>query len=268
MALVSLRWAGVLVLLLLIARKPVRKDWRILSAHLRYIFILGTLGFTMFNALFYVAAHSTSAVNIGIIQGALPVFVLIGMFLVYGQRITPLQSAGVAATLLGVLIVATGGKLNELTELVFKRGDLLMIVACSLYAGYAVALQRRPQVASLSLFTILAASAFISSLPLVAAEASLGGLQWPGAKGWLIVALITLFPSFIAQISFMHGVQLIGPGRAGIFVNLVPVFASLLAVIFLGEAFQVHHGVSLTLVLCGIGLSERGQRAPPDKGTG
>ena len=260
MALVSLRWIGVLLLLLLFARKPVIADWPVLKNHLGFVFLLGSLGFACFNGLFYVAAYTTSAVNIGIIQGSIPVFVLIGIFLAYGQRISALQCVGVVSTLLGVLIVAIGGNFSQLSELVFKHGDILMIIACSLYAGYAVALQRRPKVSSLGLFTILAGSAFIASIPMLLAEASFGDLQWPSTKGWLIVVMVTLFPSFLAQIFFLQGVQLIGPGRAGIFVNLVPVFAAILAVLFLNEAFQVHHGIALTLVLGGIIMSEQGQR--------
>ena len=88
---------------------------------------------------------------------------------------------------------------------------------------------------------------------------ALGAFQWPSATGWLIVALVTLFPSFLAQIFFIQGVALIGPSRAGIFVNLVPVFASILALVVLHEPFMPFHGVALCLVLGGIWLSERGK---------
>ncbi|NIR60051.1 MAG: EamA family transporter, partial [Gammaproteobacteria bacterium] len=72
-----------------------------------------------------------------------------------------------------------------------------------------------------------------------------------------IVALVALFPSLLAQCSFIVGVDLIGPGRAGVFVNLVPVFAAALAVATLGEPFEAYHGVALALVLGGIWVSER-----------
>jgi drug/metabolite transporter (DMT)-like permease len=105
----------------------------------------------------------------------------------------------------------------------------------------------------------MAAVAFISSLPRVLVETALAQVQWPGTFGWVIIALIVVFPSFLAQIFFMQGVALIGPGRAGIFVNLVPVFASILAVSFLKEPFELFHGIALALVLGGIWLSERGK---------
>jgi drug/metabolite transporter (DMT)-like permease len=135
-----------------------------------------------------------------------------------------------------------------------------MVVACLLYAGYTVALQRRPAVAALSLFTVLAAAALLASLPLVAMEAASGQLQWPTLTGWTIAVLAVLFPSFLAQMFFLRGVELIGPGRAGVFINLVPVFASILAVAILGESFAAFQAIALGLVLGGIWLSEWGKR--------
>jgi len=257
MVLVALRWLGVIVLLLVFARDHVRRDWRVLRPRLFYVWAMGALGFAAFNALFYIAAHSTTAVNIGIIQGSIPVFVLIGAFAAYRTRVTGLQVAGVVLTMLGVITIGSAGNLTRLTRLTINFGDLLMIAACALYAGYAVGLRRRPPVSSLGLLTVLAGAAFATSIPLVLAEAALGQFQWPTATGWIIVALVTLFPSFLAQIFFIQGVGLIGPGRAGVFVNLVPVFASILAVTFLREPFEAFHAVALGLVLGGIWLSER-----------
>jgi drug/metabolite transporter (DMT)-like permease len=260
MALVTARWLGVSVLLALFAHRQLRRDWPALRPHLFLISSLGVLGFTSFNALFYVAAHYTTAVNIGIIQGSMPMIVLLGVFLAYRTRITGLQVAGAVVTMTGVVIVGSGGSLARLAALAVNFGDLLMLGACVLYAGYTVALRKRPASSALGLFAVMAFAAFLASLPLVFAEASLGQFQWPTGKGMIIVALVTLFPSFLAQIFFIQGVTLIGPGRAGVFVNLVPVFASILAVVLLDEPFEVFHAVALGLVLGGIWLSERGKQ--------
>ena len=257
MVVVSLRWLGVLLMLAVFARNDVQRDWQVLRTHLWFIAAIGAMGFTAFNSLFYVAAHFTTAVNIGILQGSIPVFVLLGAFFAYRTRVTALQLAGVTLTMLGVLLVGSGGDLARLAALQLNPGDLLMIIACLLYAGYAVALRRRPAVSALGLFTVMAAAAFVASLPLLAVEAALGHLQWPTPTGWLIIGLVSLFPSFLAQIFFIQSVALIGPGRAGIFVNLVPVFASILAVVFLSEPFEFFHALALVLVLGGIWLAER-----------
>jgi len=261
MALVTARWLGVSVLLALFAHRQIWRDWSVLRPHLFLVTSLGVLGFTAFNALFYVAAHYTTAVNIGILQGSIPIFILAGAFAAYRTRITGLQVAGVVATMIGVIIVGSGGSLARLTALAINFGDLLMLGACFLYAGYTVALRKRPAASALGLFAVMAFAAFVASLPLVYAEIALGRFQWPTLSGWIIVTLVTLFPSFLAQIFFIQGVTLIGPGRAGVFVNLVPVFASVLAVVLLNEPFEIFHAVALALVLGGIWLSERGKAA-------
>jgi drug/metabolite transporter (DMT)-like permease len=259
MLLVTLRWLSVVILLLLFARKHLIRDWPILRHHLRYICLMGTLGFTAFNALFYIAAHSTSAINIGILQGSIPVFVLLGTYLLYLTRITRIQALGVVITLIGVVTVASGGDLTQLIDLSINQGDLYMLIACLFYAGYSIGLSRRPAVSALGLFSGIATVAFIVSLPLVAFEVWNGSFQAPTVTGWVVVALVSILPSFIAQVFFIYGVSLIGPGRAGVFVNLVPVFASIMAVFYLQESFENYHTVSLGLVLGGIALSELGK---------
>lgn len=259
MAIVALRWLGVVLLLLVFFNKPVRRDWQNLKPHLLFFSVMGIVGYSAFNGLFYVAAHTTSGVNVGILQGAIPVFVLLGAFLVYRTPVTPMQMAGVFLAFVGVAIVASGGDIDNLLNLSFNVGDLLMIFACVLYSGYTVGLRKRPQVSAMGMFTVMAGAAFLASLPMVAAEYAMGQYQAPSLKGWIIAGLVTLFPSFLAQLSFIHAVKLIGPGRAGVMVNLAPVFAAAMAVAILGEPFEIFHGLALALVLGGILLSERGK---------
>ena len=261
MLLVALRWTGVMILMLVIAPRHVKRDWPLMRPLLPLLAAMGALGFAAFTAIFYYAAHYTTAVNIGIIQGAMPVFVMLGAFAVYHTPVRRIQMLGVAVTLVGVATVASGGSLQRLMALTFNRGDILLIIDCTFYAFYALGLQRRPAASSLSLFAVFACAAFVVSLPLAGAEYMLGYSQWPTPTGWLITGLVILFPSFISQLTFMKGVALIGPGRASLFVNLVPVFAAILAVLILGEPFHAYHALALVLVLGGIGLAERIKRA-------
>jgi drug/metabolite transporter (DMT)-like permease len=268
LAVVFLRWIAVSGLMLVLYGRQLRAEMPLLRRHLPMIVAMGVCGFTAFNSLFYVAAHSTTAVNLGIIQGALPVFVLIGAFIILRSPISVLQIVGALVTLSGVALIASQGNLARLAALQINPGDGLMIVACLLYALYAILLRNRPAVSGMVFFAALSVVAAISSVPVVASEIIQGTVQWPTAKGWLIVAYIAIFPSFIAQIFFMRGVELIGPGRAGVFINLVPIFSSLLAVGLLGEPFHLYHAAALVLVLVGIALSERTRRKPTTQGKG
>lgn len=260
MALTTLRWLGVCLFLGPAMRREVAAQWPVLAPRWRSILVMGALGFTAFNALMYAAAHSTSAVNITILQGGIPVFVLLGALVAFGTRISGLQALGTGLTLLGVTIVAARGDLATLSGLGFNLGDLAMLVACACYAIYTLMLRGRPPVSGFVFFAALAASSLMVALPLLGWEIASGRVVWPGPTGWAILLYVTLFPSLLSQIFYMRGVELIGPGRAGLFVNLVPVFGALLAVLILGEPFGLYHALALALVLGGIGLAERGRR--------
>ncbi len=260
MLLVCLRWATTLLLIALFVGPVIRRDWVALRPHLPFLAIMGATGFTIFNALFYLAAHTTSGLNMGIIQGSIPIFVLIILFVVYRAPITWTALFGVMTALIGVVTVVTAGEFSRLLQLSFQFGDVLMVIACMLYAGYTVGLRRRPPVSAFALFVVLAASAFLAAVPLAALEVAAGTHQWPSAKGMMVVVLVAIIPSVIAQTCFIQGVDRLGPARAGIFVNLVPVFGSALVVLFLGEVLQGYHALSLALVLSGIWLSERAPR--------
>ena len=264
MVVVALRWLLVVMFLVAFNAKGFLLDWPRLKPRLGYLFAMGALGFAAFNGLFYVAAHHTTAINMGIIQGVMPVFVLVGAFLAYRTPARTVQWAGAGVTLVGVAVVAVGGDVERLQSMRFNTGDLLVMLAILLYSGYTVGLRRKPESTALGLFTVLAMAAFLASLPMVAVEAWLGELQAPTPRGWAVVALVALLPSFLAQVLFIRGVEIIGPGRAGLFVNLVPVFAAGIAVAYLGESFHAHHGVALALVLGGIWLAERFARVAPD----
>ena len=259
MVITSLRWAIVSVFLASVTPRAIVAAWPELRRNSVKIVLMATFGFSVFNTLFYLSAHYTTAVNIAILQGAIPIFVVIGALVFHGTRISAIQSLGIAATLLGVAVVATKGDLDVLAAFRLNLGDALMLIACVFYSGYTLALRDRPNLPPLVFFSAMAIVAFVTSLPLLGYEVATGTAVWPTRKGWAILLFVALFPSFLAQLAFMRGVRLIGPGRAGLFANLVPIFGSFLAVLILGELFGLFHLVALLLVIGGILAAELGR---------
>lgn len=256
MVITSLRWGIVAVFLIGLVPRGLMNAWPEIRRHWVKITLMGIGGLTLFNALYYVAAHHTTAVNIALLQGSIPMFVVIGALLVYRTRIGILQMAGIVTTLVGVVVVATQGHIGALAGLRLNIGDLLLLVACFLYAGYTLALRGRPEMPGLVFFAAMAIVAFVTSLPLVGYEIVAGTVLWPTPKGWMILAFIAVFPSFLAQVTYIRGVELIGPGRAGLFNNLIPLFGAFFAVIVLGEPFALFHLVALVLIVGGILIAE------------
>jgi len=257
MVLTSIRWGVVLALLGILYRGRILDGWPSMRRQWKAVLAMGACGYTFFNALYFTAAHHTTAVNLSIIQGALPVFVLLGALAIFRTPIRTGQALGMAVTLAGIVVVASKGHLETLAALRFNVGDLLMLGACALYAGFTLALRGRQGASGVAFFTGLALAAFATSLPLLAYEAATGTLMWPTLKGWALLTYIAVIPTAFAQMAFMRAVALIGPGRAGLFINLVPIFGALMAVVILREPFGMYHGVALAMVLVGILLAER-----------
>ena len=257
MLLVSIRWLGTFILLVLFAGRTIMEGLPAIRQHMGYTFLMGLVGLGGFGTLIYYSAYYTTAVNIGIIQGAMPAIVLVGSCWFFRISVNLVQIAGVAVTMLGVVLVSINGELEKLMSLSFNKGDLLMLIAVLFYGAYTVGLRRKHNLSSIVLFASVVGWAFISTLPLTIYEFASGKTVWPDHKVWIIVVLIVLLPSFLSQFCFIASVKLIGPARSGVFVNLVPVFASFLAVQLLGEAFELYHGISLFLVLFGIYIFEK-----------
>ena len=184
--------------------------------------------------------------------------VLIGARVFLGVRFTAPQGLGALITMVGVATIAAEGDPARLAALSFNSGDLMMVVAVILYAGYTVGLRERPRVSPLSLLAGMALAAFVTSVPLMIWEIAAGGFVWPTALGLATLVYAALGPAFAAQVLFIRGVELIGPGRTGVFVNLVPVFGAIMAVALLGEPFAAYHVVALALVVGGIAIAQRG----------
>src|SRR5262245_7074467 len=257
MQLTLLRWVLVIAVLWPIYGGQVHQHWSNVRARLFRVVLMAVFGFTGFNALYYVAAHYTTAINIGILQGCMPMFVLAGAFLAHGTRATGVQVVGALITTLGVLVIATQGAPLSLLHVELNVGDGLLLIACGLYAFFTVALRDRPDMPGAAFFTLLALIAALTSIPLALYEVMAQGAAAPTFKGMLIIAYVAIFPSCLAQIFLLRSVDLIGPGRAGIFLNLVPLFSAIMAVSLLGEPFAPFHAVALVLVVGGILLAQR-----------
>ncbi|QPC85755.1 EamA family transporter [Mesorhizobium sp. NBSH29] len=258
--LTTMRWGWALAFLLAIGWPRLKADWPIVRKHLVLLATLGTLGFTLFNVALYSALHYTSAINVSIEQAGIPMVILLANFVLFRTRVSTLQIFGSVLAIAGVLLTASHGDLSRLLDLDLNFGDALMLVAVLVYSSYTVALRFKPQIHWQSLMIMLCGCAFIASLPFAMIEFHSGAGIVPDLRGWAVVAYTVLFPSILAQIFYIRGVELIGANRAGLFINLVPIFGTLLSILILREAFQLHHAVALVLVLGGIGLAESRRR--------
>ncbi len=254
--LTSFRWLGAMLIVLPFALPHLKRQWSDLKPHLPLLLALGVIGFSAFNNIMYLALNHTSAINVGIEQAAIPMLVFIINYLFFRLRTTRRQMIGFGLTLLGVVIVVTNGNPLGVLDQSLNYGDLIMMIAVLLYAVYSAFLIKVPQIHWLNFMAILGFSAFVTSAAFAIFDWHQGNQIAPDLQAMAVVVYIAIFPSIIGQIMWMRGLERLGSNRGGVFINLVPVFSSLFAILLLGESFELFHAISLLLVLLGIGLAQ------------
>ncbi|ABR61447.1 EamA family transporter [Sinorhizobium medicae] len=263
MMLTTLRWLIALAVILVLMTPQIRRDWQKIRQHWLQLLAYGAIGFTMFNAFLYSAVQYTSAINAVILQAGIPMLIFIFNFALFKMKASFAQVIGFTVTLIGVLITAAHGDLASLVRLSFNFGDALMILACIVYAAYTVALRWKPAMHWQSFIAAPAFGALLSAIPLLVWEIGKDAAIMPDATGWAIVLYAAIFPSLMSQVLYVRGVEMIGANRAGLFINAIPVFGTLLSVLLVEEIFRPFHLVALALVLGGIAVAERGRPKPP-----
>lgn len=258
LTLAALRWTGASLLILPLAWPHLTRDWPLIRAHAAMLVFLGVMGSGVFNTIQYIALGMTTATSAAVINSSGPVMIALAAVLFFGTPLRPAQAIGIAISLVGVGVVLSRGELAALAGLGHSRGELLMVVAVVGWAFYTSLLHKRPAIHPLSFAALTYMVAAALNAPLALAELASGvPFDWT-ASSLAAIAYVAVFPSLIAYLAYARGVEIIGATRAGVFMHLIPLFAGLLSMIFLGEAPHAYHAIGFALILAGVFLAARG----------
>jgi drug/metabolite transporter (DMT)-like permease len=257
MGLVFWRWFGAMIVVLPFAWRHIKADWPVIRAHWRIIFALAAIGVASFNTLVYLGLQSTTALNAVLLQSAIPICIVIFAYVMFRDTVRPLQAAGIALSLAGVMTIVARGDIAAIHGLAFNQGDLLVFAAVVLWAIYSVLLRKRPEIHPLSFLTLTIIISVILLAPLYAWEHLSGRVTRFDVTTLLAVGYVAIFPSVLAYTFYNRGVDLIGANRAGTFIHLMPLFGSIMAILFLGESFHLYHALGIALILGGLSLAAR-----------
>lgn len=253
------RWTLALIPVLWLASRQVKfaDEFKILRAHFPIVILLGVLGVSIFNTFLYLGLKQTTSINALLMQSMMPLMILLVCAVLFRERPKPLQFAGVVLSLIGVGYIASRGDLSALSGLAINPGDLWVIGAVAGYAFYSALLRKRPKLHPLSFIAALFCVGSITLLPFYIHEHLSGAHFVLTAETGLALGYLVIFPSFLSYLFFNRGVELAGAARAGLFIHLIPVFGSLLAVIFLGENFEAFHIIGAGLIAVGLIVAAR-----------
>jgi drug/metabolite transporter (DMT)-like permease len=254
-----LRWSVAFMLVLPFAWKHLKRDWPAIRAKLGIMILISVVGIGTFNTLQYWALEYTTALNTLLLQSAGPLIVAIWSLILLGVRLTLAQAIGVLLSLGGVLIILMHGDLTALSNISFNKGDLIFLLAMVAFSLYSVLTLKRPAIHGLSFATFTFGAGATCLIPLLILELLTGPMAALNAQNVLTVLYVSIFPSVVAYLCFNRGVQLIGANRAAPFFHMVPVFGSVMAIVFLGEHPQLFHLIGFALVLTGVYVASRRQ---------
>ncbi len=246
------RWTMALLILIPVTWPHVRRDWPEIKKGWKAILLLGTLGIASFNTLLYTAAQTTTAINISLTQSVMPVIIVLISFLLFRDRISLKQMLAIVLCTLGAGYIIIHGELQRLLELRFVIGDLIMLLAITLYALYTALLRKQPKIHPFSFLTTTFAVGVVILLPLYLWEMQ-SAPPWELSRPVVLSLLyVSICPSILAYLCWNRGIHEIGANRAGLYINLLPLFVALLAVVLLGERFQSYHITGIILIFTGL----------------
>jgi drug/metabolite transporter (DMT)-like permease len=252
-----LRWSFAFLIILPFAWRHLVRDWGAIRGRLGVMIVLSVTGIGAFNTLQYWALEHTQALNTLLLQSAAPLVVAVWSLALLGVRLTLAQAAGVLLSMAGVLIILMHGDLTKLSNIEFNLGDLIFIVALVIFGLYSVLSLKRPDIHALSFVAFTFGAGAACLIPLFIWELFARPLMQIDTANLLTLAYVALFPSTIAYLCFNRGVQLIGANRAAPFFHVVPVFGTVMSIVFLGEHPQAFHFIGFALVLTGVFVASR-----------
>lgn len=256
-ALAFWRWVGAALLVTVPSLPHFRRDYQALYRAWPAVLLLALLGIAAFNTLAYSGLQYTEAINAFLLQSLMPVLIVLFSFIAFREKVTKLQSLGILVSLFGAVMIIVRGDVENLLSLSVNRGDLLVFTAIACYAGYTVMLRKRPTVHPMSfLFTIFWIGS-IALVPLYIWENMTVARMTISPASLLVIGYVMVFPSIVSYLCYNRGVELVGANRAGLFIHLMPVFGSVMAVLFLGEVFAWYHSAGIVLIAMGIYLATR-----------
>lgn len=257
-----IRWALAFAILLPLAGWVLKRNSGLWS-HWRRFALLGLLGVGLYNALQYMALQTSTPINVTLVGASLPMCMLAVGGLFFGAKVTRRQVLGALLSLAGVLLVLSRGEWQQLLGLRLVLGDIFMLLATLSWAFYSWQLSQPkdpPAIRADWAAFLLAQITFglMWSGAMTAAEWGLGAapIQW----GWPLaaaLAYVAIGPAILAYRCWGAGLQRVGPNVAGGFINLTPLFATVLSAAFLGEWPHLYHGLAFVLIVGGIVVSSK-----------
>ncbi|MDA9084575.1 DMT family transporter [Candidatus Pelagibacter sp.] len=258
MSLVFLRWSLVWLILLPFTYKEILKFKEVIIKNLPLLFFLALTSVGLFNSFTYLALVYTQVINASLFNTAIPAMIILLCFVFKIEKTNRFQIMGLILSVIGILSIITKLDLNILLSLNFNKGDIIMIGGVITWGLYSSFLKKKKfTLPLLTLVHILCTFGLLFILPQFLFEVYQGKIIKLDINLGYILIYLALFPSIGSYYCWAGAVSIIGANRAGIFLSLIPLFSTILAIIFFDEKFLFFHFIGSVLIVLGLFLSNK-----------
>ena len=252
------RWTFAWLILAPFTLKEILKKKEYILKNIKLILVLGITSITIFNSIVYYSLNFTQVISGVLMISTIPVMIIVFCWLFKIEKTKIYQILGVIFSLFGVVVIITKADLNILLNLNFNKGDLWMVVAMFSWAMYSALLRKKKlEITQITLLQTIISAGLIFLLPAYLIELSLGYKASIDLPFVLTLTYVVIFPGLSSFILWIKGISIIGSNRSGIFLHLMPIFSTILAILIFDEKFMIYHLIGAILIITGIILSSR-----------
>ena len=252
------RWLFAWLILAPFTLKEILKKKNYILKNIKLILILGITSITVFNSIVYYSLNFTQVISGVLMISTIPVMIIFFCWVFKIEKTNFYQILGVIFSLLGVVVILTKADLGKLLNLNFNKGDLWMVVAMFSWAMYSALLRKKKfKLSQISLLQTIISAGLILLLPAYLIEMTLGYRLNINLPFILTLSYVVLFPGLASFFFWIKGISIIGSNRAGIFLHLMPIFSTVMAILIFEEKFMTFHLIGTLLIIIGIVLSSK-----------
>ena len=252
------RWFFAGIILLPFTLKEIIQKKNYIFKNIGFFIILGITSITIFNSAVYYSLYYMQVISGVLMISTIPVWIIFISSILGIEKTNKFQIFGVILSLLGVLFIITKSDLNLIKNLDFNKGDLIMASGMFAWALYSALLKKKTyEISQITLLEVVIIAGLLFLIPVYILETKLGSALVLNKPFILTLSYVVIFPGLAAFFFWIKGISIIGANRAGIFLHLMPIFGSLMAIILFDEKFMFYHLLGAIFIVAGITLSNK-----------
>tara|TARA_B100000282_G_scaffold275594_1_gene233060 strand:- start:124 stop:1020 length:897 start_codon:yes stop_codon:yes gene_type:complete len=252
------RWISVWFILIPFTYKEIFKNLPYIKKNWLVISFMGVITISTFNSVVYFALNYTQVINAVLMLSAIPAATIVLSSLMKIEETNIFQLFGLVLSIIGIGSIISNGDIQKIISLDFNKGDMWMLVCVITWSLYSTLLKKNNfKLSQFTLIQLMVSVGILFLIPQFFYEKSIG-LELSLDKNFILILIyVAIFPAIAAYYFWQKGIEIIGPNRASMFIQLMPLFSAVMAIIIFKEKFELYHFVGAIFILSGIYLSNR-----------